>query len=100
LRERTKKNVQKTADSFSHVYFPFENPRFEFSSFISNSHILSVYGKTFIDLKQDSSLPFLLSTCGSVVIWVNGTKQVEYSPFTRNQPSTTEIKLEFKKGDN
>lgn len=100
LQGRLNREISLPNEEFRHVYFPFENPRFEFSSFIPTPHILSVYGKTFITVQEQEELPFTLSTCGSVEIWVNGQKQISYTPYTRNQVSHKQIQLTLAEGVN
>ena len=85
---------------FSQVYFPFENPRLEFSFFSPVPHQLSIYGQTFLNITQSGSYPFIVRTCGSTIIWVNGEKQVEYMPYTRNLASSQAFDLVFKTGIN
>lgn len=100
LDKRLKEDIQITDLEFNHIYFPFENTRFEFSSFIPTPHLLSVYGKTYLMSEQDQTIPFTLSTCGSVEIWVNNQKQISWTPYTRNQVSFKQIELTLAKGSN
>ncbi|ULT56727.1 hypothetical protein L1999_27460 [Neobacillus drentensis] len=100
LEERLKNDIKLTDSPFHHIYFPFENTRFEFSSFIPTPHVLSVYGKSYIVTEKEETLPFTLSTCGSVEIWVNNRKQISYTPYTRNLASYTPIHLNLQKGTN
>lgn len=100
LDNRLKQDIQITDSEFTHIYFPFENTRFEFSSFIHTPHLLSVYGKTYLISEQEQTIPFTLSTCGSVEIWVNQQKQISWTPYTRNQVSYKQIELTLEKGSN
>jgi hypothetical protein len=100
LDKRLKENIQLTDSEFKNIYFPFENTRFEFSSFIPTPHLLSVYAKTYLVSEQDRTIPFTLSTCGSVEIWVNNQKQISWTPYTRNQVSYKNIELTLQKGSN
>ncbi|WP_147041521.1 hypothetical protein, partial [Marinococcus halophilus] len=99
LQQRNK-NEYPEEDDFQNIYFPFENNRFDFSSFITTPHILETNAKTFIKVKKNQTLPFQLTTCGSIDIWVNKEHQVAFSPFTRNIPSTQNIHLSLQAGEN
>ncbi|MBY0145028.1 hypothetical protein [Neobacillus niacini] len=100
LDKRLNEDIQLTDSNFTNIYFPFENTRFEFSSFIPTPHLLSVYAKTFLISEHDQTIPFTISTCGSVEIWVNNQKQISWTPYTRNQVSFKEIQLTLAKGSN
>ncbi|MCK1993543.1 hypothetical protein GW626_10310 [Peribacillus muralis] len=100
LDERKNEEIQITDSPFENIYFPFENRRFEFSAFIPTPHLLSVYGKTYLTSQHEEILPFTLSTCGRVEIWVNNRKQVSWTPYTRNQVSHKQIQLTLEKGIN
>ncbi|MCA0991348.1 hypothetical protein [Pseudalkalibacillus hwajinpoensis] len=100
LKQRRDQVVDPSCENFDRIYFPFENPRVEFSSFIATPHTMRTYAKTFINSTQDGAFPFQLTTCGGVEIWVNSQDQLKYEPFTRNQPSSTEVELYLQKGVN
>lgn len=44
--------------------------------------------------------PFEIATCGGVRLWCNGVQAVCFTPFTRNTPQTSAIKIALKAGDN
>ncbi|MEW4226044.1 hypothetical protein [Rossellomorea marisflavi] len=100
LDQRLKEEVLLPETDFHHIYFPFENPRLEFSAFIPTPHLLSVYGRTFIKPDEGGTFPFTVSTCGSVEIWVNGSKQLSWTPYTRNLASHKDITLTLEEGFN
>jgi hypothetical protein len=100
LDKRLNEDIQLTDSNFTNIYFPFENTRFEFSSFIPTPHLLSVYAKTYLVSEHEQTIPFTLSTCGSVEIWVNHQKQISWTPYTRNQVSYKQIELTLQKGSN
>ncbi len=85
---------------YKYIYTPFENSKIEFSTFIKVPTRLEVYSKFTVTSKTNEKVKFNLSTCGKVVIYVNGEKQITYAPFTRNVDSTKEIELSFGEGNN
>lgn len=85
---------------YDYIYTPFENSKVEFSTFIKVPTRLEVYSKFDVYMKERQSIRFNLSTCGKVVIYVNGKKQVNYAPFTRNINSMKSIELDFEQGEN
>ncbi|MFD2706209.1 hypothetical protein [Salibacterium lacus] len=93
-------NEYPEMEVFENIYFPFESSRFDFSSFITTPHVLKTYAKTFIKTNDEQTLSFRVITCGSVDIWVNKQRQVTFSPFTRNIPSTENINLSLQAGEN
>lgn len=100
LDARLKQDIQITDEEFTNTFFPFENTRIEYSSFIHTPHTLKVYGKTFLTVQENKTLPFLIGTCGSAEIWVNGEKQVSYTPYTRNLATYQQFDLSLEAGDN
>ncbi|WP_407272084.1 hypothetical protein [Radiobacillus sp. PE A8.2] len=97
-----RKNQKKVPSEikFDQIYFPFENPRVEFSAFIQTPHTLSTFAKTYIVVDDPEKVPFQIMTCGGVEIWVNNAHQVSYTPYTRNLPSAEIIHLSLEKGEN
>lgn len=87
-------------DGYSIIYTPFEKNRIDFSSFISTPHKIFTYAKTNIDAIETDNMKFRLRTCGAVVIWVNGKREIIYSPYTRNHYSEEQITLPLIKGNN
>lgn len=93
-------SVDRYNGDYNYLYFPFENNKVEFTSFIDTPHYLSCYGKTDIFSEHDSIEPFKLYTCGGVKLWLNGVEVVNFAPYTRNIQSEVDINLHLKKGEN
>ncbi len=85
---------------FDHIYFPFENNRVDFTTFIHTPHHIWVDAITWLDVPESGSYTFDVHTCGSVALWVNGTRTLTFSPFTRNIASKTTIQLPLNRGMN
>ncbi len=85
---------------YKKIYYPFENPKVEFSSFIQTTHELKIETEFFIDCNEDKEVEFEIITCGAVQIFVNEESQVFFAPFTRNIASKQYIKLKIKSGTN
>lgn len=100
LEERLNKNIPYQPLNNFHIYTPFENDRIEFSTFLTTPHVLHAYAYTFFNFNQSVTIPFKLTTCGGIKIWVNQKLQVTFEPFTRNEPTSTEIELSFSEGQN
>ncbi|MCP3030256.1 hypothetical protein LF817_02750 [Halobacillus sp. A1] len=101
LQYREELEYPEDHSMFNRIYFPFENPRVEFSTFISTPHTMATFAKTFVEATSKETVhPFILTTCGGVKIWVNGEPQVNFSPFTRNIPTSREVELHLQKGTN
>ena len=100
LKENRIEKVSYYRGDYSHVYFPFENNRVDFTTFIHTPHHIYFNAKTHIHVDEDGSYPFELYTCGGMKIWVN-EKEVEcFAPYTRNIPGKKQIILNLKKGLN
>lgn len=99
-----KKNMidQVTFDKpdYENMYFPFENNRVEFTTFIHTPHYLSFRGETYIHVEEDQEVQFELYTCGGVKLWVNEEEVLTFKPYTRNIGSKQSLCLSFKKGIN
>lgn len=67
------------------VYFPWKNKKVERSGFWQQPTHLKAWAFTNIHSKIARKVPFVLSTCGSVVLWINGEKILQFSPYTRNE---------------
>lgn len=100
LEARIKQVISLNDGPYPNIYTPFENDKVEFSTFLTTPHTLSCFASTFIISEAACEWPFMLKTCGGVKIWVNDELQVEFDPFTRNEPSAQTISLKFKAGDN
>ncbi len=104
VKDKKDKKVQKVSfvseQNYNHTYFPFENPRVEYSGFWFIPTYLSTWGKTYIDSPRDQSSSFLLQTCGGIKIWVNAKKVLDFIPYTRNTEQSILIDLPLKAGRN
>lgn len=100
LKENKIEQVSYYQGDCSHVYFPFENNRVDFTTFIHTPHYFYINAKTYILVEEAGMYPFELYTCGGIKIWVN-KKQVEcFTPYTRNIPGKKLIQLPLEKGLN
>lgn len=100
MEKHRNKNIDLYEGDFSNTYFPFENNKVEFSSFIKTPHTLKMYTKTFIEVETSCKALFDLYTCGGIVIWVNGKEVIRFQPYTRNIGSKKEIELPLEAGIN
>lgn len=82
------------------VYFPWGNPRVEESGFYYVPTHLKRYGYTVVRSPAAHRAVFVLGTCGSVTLWVNGGMVCDFAPFTRNIEQKLEIEIELLAGDN
>lgn len=85
---------------YDYIYTPFENTKVEFSTFIKTPTRMEVDTRFYIRSEHSRKVEFELSTCGKVVVFVNGTLQVTYAPFTRNINSSSIVELDLETGDN
>ncbi|BCJ96761.1 hypothetical protein acsn021_43300 [Anaerocolumna cellulosilytica] len=93
-------NVSYYNGSYDRVFFPFENNRIDFTTFIHTPHYIWTNAKTHIFVEKAGKYPFELYTCGGMKIWVN-QKEVEcFTPYTRNIPGKKTIELALKQGLN
>ncbi len=86
--------------NYGQIYYPFENRKVEFSTFIHTTHQLKIETEFYINCEKEQVLDFEVITCGAVQIFVNGESQVFFAPFTRNIASHKDIKLTLKAGLN
>ncbi len=86
--------------NYGKIYYPFENPKVEFSTFTNTTHQLKIETEFYIECDADQVVDFEIITCGAVQIFVNGESQVFFAPFTRNIASKQDIKLNLKAGTN
>lgn len=100
LQKNKIKNIRRYKGKYDRVYFPFENNRVDFTTFLHNPHHVWVYAKTGVFIKEEGIYPFELYTCGGMKIWVNGILVDSFTPYTRNIPSKKEVSLQFNKGYN
>lgn len=85
---------------FDQVYFPFENNRVEFSTFLKTPHIMSFMGESYLEVDAEGEYQFELATCGGVCLWVNGEAAVTHTPYTRNISTKKAVTLHLKAGLN
>lgn len=100
LKENRIHKVKKYNGNYNRVYFPFENNRVDFTTFIHTPHYIYVNAKTHLLADEDGVYPFELYTCGGMKIWVNGEEVCLFDPYTRNIPGKLLIQLKLKKGLN
>ncbi|HWT74979.1 MAG TPA: hypothetical protein VN258_09715 [Mobilitalea sp.] len=100
LKENRIDKVTYYTGEYTKVYFPFENNRIDFTTFIHTPHYLHVNAKTQLYAAEDGNYPFELYTCGGMKVWVNEKEVVCFHPYTRNIPDVLRIELPLKKGYN
>lgn len=100
LQSKKIDDVKYYSGDYDIVYFPFENGRVEYTTFIHTPHYLSFYAQTYILVEENIDLPFEIFTCGGVRIWVNGEEVDTFTPYTRNITSNKKITLSLNKGEN
>lgn len=100
LKENRMDRVSYYSGAYSKVYFPFENNRVDFTTFIHTPHYINVNAMTHLYVEEEGDYPFELYTCGGIKIWVNKEEQICYTPYTRNIPGKTEVNLRLQKGLN
>lgn len=100
LKEDRISKVAYYNGEYTKVYFPFENNRIDFTTFIHTPHYIYVNAKTLLYTEQDGNYPFELYTCGGMKLWVNGVEIICFHPYTRNIPGVKLVELPLKKGYN
>lgn len=100
LKEIMPVSLPCEGELFEYFYHGFENPRVEFSTFITTPHQISTYLKGIVYSDKAQKAAFELTTCGRVVVWINGNEVVDFYPYTRNHGSTTVIELPLIEGQN
>ncbi len=88
------------ADWYDQVYFPFENNRVDYTTFINTPHRIWFRAKTYLEVEEAGVYPFQLYTCGGVKIWINGREAACFAPYSRNIPQCLEVGLELAAGQN
>ena len=88
------------AGEYKNVYFPFENNRVDFTTFINTPHHIWVHAKTFLEIEETGVYPFEIYTCGGMKIWVNQEEVMTFAPYSRNIPQKCELNLKLKAGLN
>lgn len=100
LRENKIKEVNYYQGNYPRMYFPFENNRVDFTTFIHSPHHIWVNAKTFLKATKEGIFPFEVYTCGGMKIWVNQKEVLCFTPYTRNIPQKYEVNLELHEGLN
>lgn len=100
LEEAPIQQAQFKREACNRLYFPFENNRVDFTTFIHTPHYLWVHALTGLTAPQAGEYPFELYTCGGVKIWVNGQQVCCFTPYTRNIATRLQLALPLNKGEN
>jgi hypothetical protein len=74
--------------------------RLEFSSFWHCPTHVQRYARTFVAVEVGGDYLVRLLTCGGVRLWVDGRPAARFTPFTRNEPRQTEVRLPLAAGRN
>jgi hypothetical protein len=75
-------------------------PRLEFSSFWHTPTHVQRFARTFVEVAGEGEYRLRLETCGGVRLWVNDRPAARFTPFTRNEPPQTEVRLPLAAGRN
>lgn len=86
--------------NYKHMYFPFGNIGMEASGFYFVPTYLQRYSTVAVYSPSKQLCRFSLQTCGAATLWVNNELVIDFTPFTRNTPQTTEFEIELSQGDN
>lgn len=86
--------------TYDRVYFPFENNRVDFTTFIHMPHHFWIQARTYLEAPSAGRYAFDIYTCGGVKIWVNRKEAVCFAPYTRNIPGQRRVSLELQAGLN
>lgn len=81
-------------------YFPFGDVSVNFSGFWFVPTYLSTWATTVLKASSAHTASFRLITCGGAVIWVNGARAAELTPFTRNAEDVLCFDVRLESGDN
>ncbi len=82
------------------VYFPFGNIGIDDSKFYTNPAYLRSYGYTYLEVPEEETAEFELSTCGALTVWLNDELVTDFIPFQRNREQHTVIAMTLRKGTN
>jgi len=82
------------------VYFPWGNPRVEWSGFWFVPTYLCTYGVTGVIAPSAHRAKLSIKTCGGLTLWVNGSLALDFAPFTRNIEQETEVWIDLQAGHN
>jgi len=100
LKQNKLQNVKYYDGTYNSIYFPFENNRVDFTTFIHTPHHIWVNAKTYLDVEEAGEYPFEIYTCGGMKIWVNKKEVLCYAPYTRNIPGKISISIQLQAGMN
>ena len=75
-------------------------PHLEFSSFWHVPTQVQRFARTLVEVDLSSHYLVRVETCGGVRIWVDGRHVARFTPFARNQPQQTELRLPLAAGRN
>jgi len=82
------------------VYFPWGNPRVEWSGFWFVPTHLCAYAVTGVVASSAHQAKLVLRTSGGLTLWLNGHLMTDFTPFTRNVEQETELTVELRAGLN
>jgi hypothetical protein len=82
------------------VYFPWGNPRVEWSGFWFVPTHLCTYAVTGIMSPSAHQAKLFMKTCGGLTVWLNGSLVMDFTPFTRNIEQETEVLVGLQEGHN
>jgi hypothetical protein len=100
LKQNRIATVPNYNGAYDRVYFPFENNRVDFTTFIHTPHHFWINARTWLEVPRGGTYEFAVYTCGGVKIWVNGQEALCFAPYTRNIPGTYRVGLELQAGLN
>jgi hypothetical protein len=72
--------------------------RLEFSSFWHVPTHVQRFARSFVSVESSGGYRIRLETCGGIRLWVNGGLAHRFTPFTRNEPQRTELRLKLPAG--
>ena len=75
-------------------------PHLEFSSFWHLPTQVQRFARSFVEVGLGGDYLVRVETCGGVRIWVDGRPVARFTPFTRNQPQQSEVRLPLTAGRN
>lgn len=84
----------------SEIYFANGKQKVDFSGFIHAPTHVQHWAESLLHSNQKQNCHFKLSTCGGVRIWVNNQLVTQFTPFKRNEQTSTEIELPLEQGLN
>jgi hypothetical protein len=82
------------------LHFPWNNKKIEKSGFWQKPTLLKTWAVTTIRSTKLQKASFKLFTCGNVVLWINGEKVLQFSPYTRNEEKSIQFEALLQEGNN